>query len=240
MAGDPRTGPSTADDVEEKAVELSEVKAGLTLKAGHRVRLVVNGAHGSRRKNGSNGDGSPDAKDLPPGTPGGIADGAFVIELQLHAAGGTPLAHERIRIHDPDTGEPVGAPGVTNEKGVLRARVPAEKHYHLMVVNDAGEEHELPERGDALGGHERSPDEHAVLSVKLLDAARAPLKAEKVHVKGDQGAEFDVVTDDDGCFHELAEPGVYDLAVRGSSFKAHTVFHGDREGTAVPYQFIVR
>jgi hypothetical protein len=215
-----------AGDVEERAVELTEVKSGLTFQAGHRVRIVVNGAR--------------DAKELPPGTPGGVEDGAFVIELQLHAAGGTPLAHERVRIHDPDTGQPVGAPGVTDEEGVVRAKVPAEKHYHLMLENDAREEHELPELGDAVGGHERSPDEHAVLSVNLLDAARAPLKAEKVHVKGEQGAEFDVVTDDDGCFHELAEPGVYDLTARGKSFKTHTIFHDDREGTEVPYRFIVR
>jgi hypothetical protein len=211
---------ANSDNTEVRSVSLDEVKAGVTLRTGRRVVLVVNGAKGSSRYRAKAGE-----------------DG-FTIEVTLHAAGGTPMAHERIRIVDPDTGNPVGEPVLTDEEGVLRAKVPEEKEYHLVVVNEAAKEDELPEL--ELGGHERDSSEHSVLSVELLDGDRQPLKGEKVQVKGTQGDGFEVVTDDDGCFHQLAEAGVYELTVRGNSFKAHTIFHDDRGDSAAPYRFVVR
>jgi hypothetical protein len=204
-----------SDQTEVKRVELAEARAGVVLRTGHRVVLVVNGAKGS-------------------------SSGGFTIEIALQAAGGTPMAHERIRIVDPDSGKAIGELAVTDEEGVLRAKVPAEKEYHLIVENDAAEQDDLPSLGDDLGGHERSPSEHSVLSVELLDGDRAPLKGEKVQVKGEHGEDFEVVTDEEGCFHQLTEPGVYELTVRGKPLKAHTIFHDDREGTEVPYRLVVR
>jgi len=207
-------------NTETKSVALAEVKAGVVLRTGHRVVLVVSDAKGSSRYRGK------------------PAEGGFTLEVTLHAAGGTPMAHERIRIVDPDSGQPVGEPVVTDEEGVLRAKVPEEKEYHLVVESEEAEQDELPALD--LGGHERGSDEHSVLSVELLDAEGKPLQGEKVQVKGEQGAGFEVVTGDDGCFHELAEPGVYQLTVRGKSFKAHTIFHDDRGDSAAPYRFVVR
>jgi len=231
------------DNIETKSVELAELKSGVSLRAGHPVVLVVNGATGSKRfrRAGTKaaagaGGNSPELK---PGAPGGVKEGKFHIEIALRAAGGTPLAHERVRIHDPDTGQPVGEPAVTDEKGVLRANVPEEKDYQVVVENDAPEDHHLPALGDHLGGHEPSSTQHSMLSVELLDAARAPVKGEKVHVKGEQG-EFDAVTDDEGCIHELAEPGAYTLTVKGKSVTAHTIFQEDRQGSEVPYRFVLR
>ncbi|MGZ6124246.1 MAG: hypothetical protein ACXWLR_04755 [Myxococcales bacterium] len=212
-----------SDKVEVKSVELAEAKAGVMLRTGHRVVLVVNGTKGSRRYRRS-----------------GEEDAGFQIEITLHAKGGTPMAHERIRIVDPDTDEPVGEAVVTDEEGVLRATVPEEKEYHLVVEDEPAETDELPPLADDPGGHEPSTSEHSMLSVELLDAERAPLKGERVQVKGEHGADFEVVTDDEGCFHELAENGVYELTVRGQSFKAHTIFHDDREGSEVPYRFVLR
>ncbi|SRR6266849_3205050 len=225
------------DNVETKAVELAELKSGISLRAGHPVVLVVNGATGWKRFRRAAAAGN--TPELKPGTPGGVQDGKFHIEIALQAAGGTPLAHERVRIHDPDTGQPVGGPAVTDENGVLRANVPEEKDYEVVVENDAPEDHELPSLGDHLGGDEPSSTEHSILSVELLDAGRAPIKGEKVHVKGEQG-EFDAVTDDEGCIHELAEPGAYTLTVKGKSVTAHTIFQEDRQGSDVPYRFVLR
>jgi hypothetical protein len=220
--------------VETRPVELADAKAGVSLDAGHRVVLVVNGATGSKRYRAQ---AVPAV--LEPGAPGGVKDGKFQIEITLKAVGGTPLAHERVRIHDPDTGEPVGEAALTDENGVLRARVPEEKDYDVVVEADPAEQHELPPLGEHLGAHEPSAARHSMLSVELLDAAGAPLKGEAVHVEGDGGG-FDAITDDEGCLHELAEPGVYTLTVRGTSLSAHTVFQEDRQGNDVPYRFVVR
>jgi hypothetical protein len=249
-------------DIEEKAVELSEIKAGLKLKAGHRVHLIVNGVHGSRpygRAAGWDEDGSNDAAGrvpgaaggdeegsngapgLAPGTPGGMEDGAFVIELQLHAAGGTPLAHERVRIHDPDTGEQIGSPGVTDENGVLRARVPAEKEYHLHLDTDApGEDPDMfGDHEHPLAGHLPHPDEHAVLHVAFFDSKGAPLKGEAVQVKDEHGQPQELKTDENGTLDLVVDPGLFTLETRGASFVAHSVFSGDLVGDGAPYRFVV-
>ncbi|HYV67849.1 MAG TPA: hypothetical protein VE964_16535, partial [Myxococcales bacterium] len=76
-------------EIQRKSVDLAQLRAGVQLRTGQRYLLVVKNVKG---RNGA-GDG-------------------FVLEVQLHAAGGTPLANERVRIHDPDTGEPVGAAAV--------------------------------------------------------------------------------------------------------------------------------
>ena len=230
--------------VETKSVELAEAKSGVSLRTGQRVVLIVNGAAGSPRykRAADDPEGSAAAASstgLKPGTPGGVKDGKFQIETALQAAGGTPLAHERVRLHDPATGEPVGEPAVTDENGILRASVPEEKDYDVVVESDPAEKEELPSLADHLGGEEPSSAEHAVLSVELLDAARAPLRREKVHVKGEQ-AEFDVVTDDEGCIHEVAEPGAYTLTAKGKSATAHTVFQDERDESGVAYRLVLR
>ncbi len=175
-----------------------------------------------------------------PGSPGGTEDGEFEIALTLVAAGGTPMAHEKVRVVDPATNKTVGAVGVTDADGVYRARVPAEKEYHLVLASEAPGEEDPSPLGDPLGGHERVEEEHSTLSVELLDAGGAPLKGEKVQVKPGQGDAFEAVSDDDGCIHRLAEPGTYQLTVRGKTFKAHTIFHSDREGTDIPYRIVVK
>jgi len=163
----------------------------------------------------------------------------FTIEAKLMAAGGTSMAKERVRIVDPASGEAVGDPALTNEDGVLRAEVPDEKEYDIVVDDESPEEDELPSLAEHLGGAETGSDEHWILLVELLDADRAPLKAEKVHAKSEKGAEFDFVTDGEGCIHELADAGLYELTVRGKSFKAHAICHEDREGGDAGYRFVV-
>src|SRR5438067_9517411 len=128
-------------DIEHKPVEIADIKGGVDMKAGHRAILIVNGAVGNSRYGKFQGfdedsdDPNADnpaskkseaagAEGLKPGTPGGDPEGKFEIEVTLTAAGGTPLAGEKVAIVDPVSEEQIGSPGVTDEKGLLKARVP--------------------------------------------------------------------------------------------------------------------
>jgi hypothetical protein len=210
-----------SEKIEERSVELSELESGIQLRAGHEVLLIVSGATGTRRR-----------KSRKP------AD-KFHIHLQLHAAGGTPLAGEKVRIHDPETGEQV-ATATTDDKGVLEISVPAEKDYHVFVDDEPAEQ-QTDEFSGALQGAPREPDRHAVLWVALVDAKGAPLKGEKVQIKGEEGAAQESETDDQGCINMVVEPGVFTLEVRGKSLVAHSIFHDDPiAGDGAPYKFVLR
>ena len=207
-------------EVLRKTVELSQLKAGIPLRTGRSYVLVVNGIKGGNRSGGG---------------------GAFVLEVQLHAAGGTPLANERVRIHDPETGEPVGEPAVTDENGVLRARVPAGKEYHVHLDPDAAEEHP-----DAFEDHEHPlaaqlphPDEHAVLHVAFDDAEGAPRKGEVVKITDQHGQSQELQTDERGRFELVVDHGPFTLEVQGATFQAHSVMSGDLAGEEAPYHFVV-
>lgn len=209
------------DQVERRTVDPGELKSGIQLRTGpHVVVLTVRGFR-SR--------------------PSAVGKYGFAIEVQLHAAGGTPLANERVRIHDPDTGEPVGEPCVTDENGVLRARVPAEKEYQIHLDVDAPEEH-----ADAVGEHEHPlaahlphPDEHAVLFVAFLDAKGTPLRSEAVKMTDADGKAQELKTDERGNIDLVVEHGVFTMEVHEASFIAHSVMSGDLTGEDAPYRFLV-
>jgi len=236
-------GAPVSTEVETKSVELTEIEAGVHLHAGHPVVLVVNGLKGRKRylKDAEGENAAAGDRALEPGTPGGTKDGAFAIELQLHAAGGTPLAHERVRIHDPDTGQQVGEPAVTDENGVLKARVPADKEYEIHLDADASEEHPdaFGEQDHPLAAQLPHPDEHAVLHVAFLDAKDQPLKGEPVKVKDEHGQSQEVKTDERGQFELVVDHGPFTLEARGASFLAHSVLSGDLGEQGAPYRFVV-
>jgi hypothetical protein len=194
-------------DVETRSVELAEIQAGVRLRTGRPVLLVVKG----------------------------IKEGGFLLEVQLHAAGGTPLANERVRIHDPDTGEQVGEAATTDASGVLRARVPAEKEYQIHLDDDPAEDHGH-DWGD-MAAPARSADRDAVLDVQIVDGAGEPVKGLAVHMRGEGKEDQEAVTGDDGRIHMAVEPGVYTLEAGGTSFVAHSVFHDEIEGGESPYRF---
>ena len=234
--------PSTST-IEEKSVQFSELKAGLQLRAGHSVLIIVGDGKGNPRyrklaqhwdEDGSGGDAEPSD---PPGTQGGVPDGKFEIHMQLHAASGAPLAHERVRICDPDTGEQVGKAAVTDDDGVLKARVPDEKDYLIHI--DAKEADDHPDAfGDMthpVAAHLPDPDSHGLLHVAFVDGSGAPLKGETVKVEGGH----ELVTDDGGSIQMHVEHGVITVEIRGVSFTAHSVMTGDLEGDDAPYRFMV-
>jgi hypothetical protein len=159
----------------------------------------------------------------------------FALEVQLTAAGGTPLAAERVRIVDPDTNEEVGPPVRTDQHGILRARVPAEKEYHFFPVPEEPAEHSSPLSPHASAG--AIPQEHSVLFVALTAENGEPLRGEQVNVKDESGSAHDVATDDDGHIRLTTDPGLYELSVRGKIFVAHTLFTTDLGDDPQPYRF---
>jgi hypothetical protein len=164
----------------------------------------------------------------PPGTIGGIPGAPYGIEIQLFAAGGTPLAAERVRVVDPDSKEEVGKPGVSDEQGVFRAGVPEEKEYQLFaVVNGVDQE---VDAWSAEGSEPSKPvaaDEHPMLIVLVVDGQGAPLTGEAVHVKAETGEEWDLKTDVRGRVALEVEPGLFTVTARGTDLVAHSVFNGD-------------
>src|SRR5207237_10715578 len=63
-----------------------------------------------------------------------VVSAPFAIEVHLTAAGGTPLAGERVRIVDPATNEQVGKPVMTAKHDVLRDLVPEQKEAHFLPM----------------------------------------------------------------------------------------------------------
>lgn len=201
-------------DVETRSVELAEIQAGVRLRTGRQVLLIVKGAKGSQAAR---------------------SEGGFVLEVQLHAAGGTPLANERVRIHDPDTGEQVGEAVTTDASGVLKTRVPAEKEYQIHLDDDPAEDH-AHDWGE-VAAPASSADRDAVLDVQIVDGAGEPVKGLAVQARADGKESQEAVTGDDGRIHMAVEPGVYTLEAGGASFVAHSVFHDEIEGGESPYRF---
>ena len=215
---------SESGGAETRRVTLTQLKSGVQLRVGRDVVLVVDGDSGAANE----------AAD-PPGTEGGVEGGPFAIEVQLTAAGGTPLAAERVRIVDPDTDEQVGKPAVTDEQGILRARVPAEKEYQFFPVLDEPEDH--PDPWSAAAKAPVTEQEHSVLLVALADAGGEPLKAEKVTVKDEAGEAHELQTDEEGHIRLVTDPGAYEVEVKGTTFVAHTLFTTDLGEDPKPYRF---
>jgi hypothetical protein len=250
-----------SENIEHKAVEIGEIKGGVKLKAGHRTIVIVNGAQGNARYGKFEGQfdeeaddpnadkpGQPkkkkhtwesqaaEAGEPAPGTVGGIDGAEFEIHVQLTAAGGTPLAAEKVLVIDPLTEEQIGSPAVTDEKGILRARVPEQKEYLFLSAAEGKEERSSSPWSDLQPPHVAG-DEHSVLFVALAGADGSPLKGEKVSVKGEAGDAQEMTTDDLGHIRLVTEPGVYQLELKGKSFVAHTLFSSDLGEEARPYKF---
>jgi len=198
------------------------------------------GDGGDRSANGGEANGAEAGKDGQGGAPeDSPPDGPFEIHAQLHAAGGTPLAKERLRIKDPDSDQVIGTV-TADEAGVVRARVPQEKEYHFFLADDESKEVEV-DPFEAQQPPERSEDaDHAVLSVALADAQGAPLAGEKVQVKGEGGDAHEETTDRSGNLNIAVEHGVFEISVRGSTFVAHSLLPDEIEGETAPYHFVVR
>lgn len=176
-----------------------------------------------------------DAPADPPGTIGGIPGAPYAIEIQLTAAGGTPLAAERVRVVDPDSKEDVGQPGVSDEQGVFRAGVPDEKEYLLFaVVNGIDKEMDAWSSEGSAPGQPTPGDEHPMLIVLVVDAQGNPLIDEAVQVKAESGEAWSLKTDSRGRVTLECEAGLFTVTARGTDLLAHSVFNGDLHDETAP------
>jgi hypothetical protein len=78
------------------------------------------------------------------------------------------------------------------------------------------------------------------LHCQFFSPSHQPLVGEKVKVSGG-GASFELITGDQGEIDTPADPGAYQLAVRGQTFKAHTLHVNDMSHprAGLHYQFVV-
>jgi len=157
-----------------------------------------------------------------------------VISVQMNAVGGTPIAGERVRIVDPDSGEVV-AEANADDEGRVVATVPENKTYDLRVVDDDdGEDAAEPQEHDPHGeaGHD------TLLLIEFVDASGQPLANEAISLRGPSG-EGDGRTDGEGKFEVHAEPGAYEVQIRGKRLIVHTLYEDDLRDGRAPYRVVV-
>jgi len=156
-----------------------------------------------------------------------------VIAVEVKTIGGTPLVKHLVRVLDPVTGEPIGPDVLTDDKGILRARVPEKNSYKIEIVDeDEGEHLDHDYSGDEF-------DHYSVLYCELVDRDGKPLANEKITAKG-LGEQHELTTDVAGRFEIVTPAGPYDVEVRGKTLKAHTRFERHfKDDERVPYRLVV-
>ena len=159
---------------------------------------------------------------------------AYFLSRRLLAHGGTPFANQPVRIIDPDTGARVGGVVRTDSAGNLFVRVPENKPYHLSIVDPHQHDHARP------GPNTSGPLDYPMLTVRLVDAAGAPLANEQWRATGPGGATLSGTTDAQGDIScGPAVFGVYELTVRGHTCKVHTV-RESRIDPSLPNRLVIR
>lgn len=215
-----------ADDQEVKFVDKAGIQAGVKLRTGRPVVLVIDGMKGKPAS--WLGEAEPDGADAGADAAAGGAKNTHVLALTLKGLGGTPFANERVQVIDPDTGEPVGDPVMTNDQGELRAPVPAQKKYQVRALGDDPLEGEAPQ--PAVTG-----DDHLHIDALFLDDGGEPLANEPVTVTHADG-KSDGSTDESGWFHLSADAGLFVLEVRQQKFHA---FPAPSDAATGGYRFVV-
>jgi hypothetical protein len=158
-----------------------------------------------------------------------VAGDAFILSAELQSPGGEPIAHEKVTVVDPDTGEAVTDAVKTDADGRIAVAVPEDKKYHIKI-HDEGTPVERKQPADK--------DIENILCAQFFDPDHRPLAGEKVKVRGPSGPS-DQVTGDDGSLHLPASPGEYELVVRGQTFLAYTLLVPETDYGGKQYQFVV-
>ena len=153
----------------------------------------------------------------------------YVLAVAVKMIGGTPLVNHSVRILDPDTEEQVGERRMTDDDGVVRARVPWNKTYRIEILDEEGEP--FIEPVDAY-------EEPAYLICRFVDENGSPVAHVKVEVRED-GHCFETVTDDDGKIDCCVHLGPYELKIGEQSFQAHALLLRDLETEEHYYRFVV-
>lgn len=155
----------------------------------------------------------------------------YWLVTQLKLLGDVPAIEHEVKIIDPDTGEVVGEPVMTDDQGVLRAEVPSNKAYHLQLADPEPETESLtPER--------HVEDDHAVLRCQFVHASGEPLADAEIHAKLGED-EMVLTTDEEGRIESPAHLGTYELTYGEQVFHAHALPAAYAEKEEAVYHFVV-
>lgn len=180
-------------------------------------------------------EGSPDVlvEDGEPGTDDdGEPEDEIILAVAIEAIGGVPLAGELIAVIDPDTDEEVARARADHE-GKFRVRVPDAKDYDLEILDGELEIAELlspppADQGDVTHLH-----------CQFIDEEGEPVKNAAVSIVGPH-CYLETTTDPDGEVCVIAEPGPYELWIRGECFVAYALRIRERNHAhAESYLFVV-
>ncbi|MBS2021674.1 MAG: hypothetical protein JST92_04645 [Deltaproteobacteria bacterium] len=232
------------------AVELEALRAGVKLRAGHELRLLVHGpgspaiteeereALAAEEEEADEGTHTPSSsEDARAGDEGGDAGGDFVETAKhlIHAVvttiGDTVLQNHKVKIHSLETGEQV-AEGTTDEQGVVTAEVPNEGTYRIEIVDE-----EMKLDGD--GASTWDAEIPVTLVCRFVDAKGAPVVGEVVEATA-SGYTMKLTTDATGRVQAAALHEPYELKIRGQSFAAHAVPASDHDADdSATYVFVL-
>ena len=156
----------------------------------------------------------------------------YWIAVEVKLIGDTPAVHHEVRILDPDSGEPIGDPVMTDDQGVLRAEVPENKEYKLELVDRE------PTLFDSMDFALHPEDRGAVLRCQFVHASGEPLVEAEIHAKFEETEDV-YTTDEDGRIEGTAQLGLYELTYGDQTFHAHSLptEHAGRDEAV--YHFVV-
>jgi hypothetical protein len=151
----------------------------------------------------------------------------YVLAAEVKLIGDTPLINHAVRVLDPDTGEVVADGLTTDDKGIVRTDVPANKTYRIEIVDRDPDLHILP----------TLRTKHPRLRCAFVDMAGSPVPDLDVTVKDLDGQSTDYTSDDDGMLEVPAELGLYEVTVGDEAYWVHSLMHDDDDDDA--YELVV-
>ena len=165
-----------------------------------------------------------------------VLEDVFVLAAEVKLIGDTLLKTHPVRILDPETGDVVVEWTETDDKGVVRARVPKQKDYRIEIMDFDGDQAQPP-----LAPNEEQP----ILLCLFVDELDQPIANLDVVSTGEDGVEKNLCTDGDGRIIVPASLlGHHLLKVSGEggvqTFDAHTQLLRDLDDESAEYRFVVR
>lgn len=149
-----------------------------------------------------------------------------VLAVRVMGIGDTPLVRHRVRVLDPDNGEPIGDWLETGDDGLLQTEVPDDRTYRIEIEDRDAHGGEGPELDPGRSG--------GLLVCVFTDASGAPIANEMVDAN-----ELKLETDAAGRLEAAAGLGAYELKLRGKTFYAHGLPAADAEKEENVYRFVV-
>jgi hypothetical protein len=156
----------------------------------------------------------------------------YWLVTQVKLLGDVPAIEHEVRLIDPDTGEVVGEPVMTDDEGVLRVEVPQNKAYHLQLADPE------PEPADAPPPEQHVDEEHAILRCQFVHASGEPLAEAEIHARLGEH-EMMLTTDEEGRIESPAHLGDYELSWGEQVFHAHALPGSYGEKDEGVYHFVV-